>query len=56
VHAVAKPGGAEKLRLGTPSGVLTVGAEVGRRDSAWHAARGSLYRTARRLFDGFVYA
>jgi len=43
------------LRLGMPSGVLTVGAEVTREDGAWVALAGSFYRTARRLFDGRVW-
>ena len=43
------------LRLGMPSGVLTVGADVGREDGAWVARAGSFYRTARRLFDGRVW-
>ena len=43
------------LRLGMPSGVLTVGADVGRQDGAWVARAGSFYRTARRLFDGRVW-
>ena len=45
----------EKLGLATPSGVLEVGANVRREDRGWHAVHGSLLRTARRLFDGFVY-
>ncbi len=43
------------LRLGMPSGVLTVGAEVAQEGGAWHAHAGSFYRTARRLFDGRVW-
>ncbi len=43
------------LRLGMPSGVLTVGAEVAQDGGAWHAHAGSFYRTARRLFDGRVW-
>ncbi|WP_394065244.1 2-methylaconitate cis-trans isomerase PrpF family protein [Alcaligenes sp. WGS1538] len=43
------------LRLGMPSGVLTVGAEVDRQDGQWHARAGSFYRTARRLFDGRLW-
>ncbi len=43
------------LRLGMPSGVLTVGAEVAREDGGWVAKAGSFYRTARRLFDGRVW-
>jgi len=38
-----------------PSGVLNVGAEVVRHDGTWTVERGAFYRTARRLFDGFVY-
>ena len=44
------------LRLAMPSGVLTVGAETSCIGGAWRAARGSFYRTARRLFEGHVYA
>ena len=43
------------LRLGMPSGVLTVAADVAREDGAWVARAGSFYRTARRLFDGRVW-
>ena len=43
------------LRLGMPSGVLTVGADVAQENGAWVARAGSFYRTARRLFDGRVY-
>jgi 2-methylaconitate cis-trans-isomerase PrpF len=43
------------LRLAMPSGVLNVGAEVVRSNGTWTAKRGAFYRTARRLFDGFVY-
>ena len=44
------------LRLATPSGMLAIGAEVRREDGFWHVVHGSLLRTARRLFEGFVYA
>ena len=54
-RVVKDAGASDKLRLAMPSGVLTVGAEVARRDGAWEAKRGSFYRTARRLFDGCVY-
>ena len=43
------------LRLAMPSGVLIVGGEVVREAGGWRAVRGSFYRTARRLFEGFVY-
>jgi 2-methylaconitate cis-trans-isomerase PrpF len=46
----------DRLRLAMPSGVLMVGAEVRREGAGWRAARGSFYRTARRLFEGCVYA
>jgi 2-methylaconitate cis-trans-isomerase PrpF len=55
VQAACLPEAGERLRLGMPSGVLSVGAEVRREAERWHATRGSFYRTARRLFDGFVY-
>jgi 2-methylaconitate isomerase len=44
------------VRLGMPSGILTVDAEVSRNaDGTWTAHSGALYRTARRLFDGRIY-
>ena len=46
----------DALRLAMPSGVLTVGADASRENGAWKVARGSFYRTARRLFEGYVYA
>lgn len=55
VHRVTKASGANSLRVGMPSGILTVGADVGREGGTWLARRGSFYRTARRLFDGHVY-
>lgn len=48
-------GGGGTLRLGMPSGVLNVGAEVVREEGVWVARAGSFYRTARRLFDGRVW-
>jgi 2-methylaconitate cis-trans-isomerase PrpF len=51
------PGAGEgALRIGMPSGVLTVAADVARDPAgAWTARSGSFYRTARRLFDGRVH-
>jgi 2-methylaconitate cis-trans-isomerase PrpF len=44
------------VRIGMPSGILTVDAEVSRdKDGRWTAHSGAFYRTARRLFDGRVY-
>jgi 2-methylaconitate isomerase len=55
VHAAMRRGAdPNALRLGMPSGVLTVAAEVERRGSEWYAVRGAFYRTARRLFEGRV--
>jgi 2-methylaconitate cis-trans-isomerase PrpF len=45
----------ETLRLGMPSGVLTVDADVACENGVWIARAGSFYRTARRLFDGRVW-
>jgi 2-methylaconitate isomerase len=56
VWKAARRDGGDKLRLAMPSGVLTVGADVRRGNAGWQAARGSFYRTARRLFEGCVYA
>jgi 2-methylaconitate cis-trans-isomerase PrpF len=51
---VAQPSGS--IRLGMPSGILTVGADVTRDAAgAWVARSGAFYRTARRLFDGRIY-
>jgi len=56
VAEVLRQGAGAQVRIGMPSGILTVGAEVGR-DSAgqWLAHSGAFYRTARRLFDGRIY-
>jgi 2-methylaconitate cis-trans-isomerase PrpF len=56
VHRALRPGVAETLRIAMPSGVLQVAAEVREEQGRWHVARGSLFRTARRLFEGYVYA
>ena len=45
-----------RVRLGMPSGVLEGQADVERDDSgAWRARSASIFRTARKLFDGHVY-
>ena len=50
------PGVGSQVRIGMPSGILVVGAEVSRDGSgAWVAQSGAFYRTARRLFDGRIY-
>lgn len=49
-----KPDGS--IRIGMPSGILTVGADVTCDTSgSWTAHSGAFYRTARRLFDGRIY-
>ena len=48
-----QPDGA--VRLGMPSGILTVDAEVSHDADGWTAHSGAFYRTARRLFDGRIY-
>ena len=40
------------LRIGMPSGVLQVDANVRRIGAVWHVDSGSFYRTQRRLFEG----
>ena len=56
VHQVSRPvtePGAD-LRLGMPSGVLRVAADVVSGETGWQARRGGFYRTQRRLFEGRV--
>ena len=43
------------IRIAMPSGILTVAANVHKKDGQWHAEQGAFYRTQRRLFEGFVY-
>ena len=42
------------VRIGHPSGVIELAADVQRRNQAWHADRVVVYRTARRLMEGSV--
>jgi 2-methylaconitate isomerase len=56
VHDVARRPLCSPIRLGMPSGVLAVAAQVDLVDGEWRAVRGSFYRTARRLFAGAVFA
>jgi 2-methylaconitate isomerase len=57
VNQVLGANAGESVRIGMPSGILTVDADVSReRDGTWVAHSGAFYRTARRLFDGRVYA
>jgi 2-methylaconitate isomerase len=43
-----------EIRIGMPSGILTVAASVHKKDGAWYAEQGAFYRTQRRLFEGQV--
>jgi 2-methylaconitate isomerase len=54
-QALGRAGDGGIVRLGMPSGILTVDADVALVDGAWTARSGTFYRTARRLFDGRVY-
>src|ERR1700742_1482970 len=54
-EALSPAAGSQSLRLGMPSGVLTVDADVASDNGEWFARAGSFYRTARRLFDGRVW-
>lgn len=42
------------VRIGMPSGILTVAATVRQQDGVWHAEQGAFYRTQRRMFEGQV--
>ena len=56
VHKMFGAAGAtgDDVRIGTPSGVLPIGAEVRRAGNSWAAERVIVYRTARRLMEGRV--
>lgn len=43
------------IRIGMPSGILTVAANVRHDGGNWRAEQGAFYRTQRRLFEGYVY-
>lgn len=54
-QALSANAGDGALRLGMPSGVLTVDADVSQDNGEWVAHAGSFFRTARLLFDGRVW-
>ena len=57
VQECARPAAAgEAFRVGHGSGVLPVEAVVTRRRDGWFAERTSVYRTARVLMEGRVFA
>ncbi|HEY8290627.1 MAG TPA: PrpF domain-containing protein, partial [Acetobacteraceae bacterium] len=56
VHQALGREAGQTIRIGMPSGILTVDADVATDAAgAWVAHSGAFYRTARRLFDGRVY-
>jgi 2-methylaconitate cis-trans-isomerase PrpF len=57
VHQVARAPRApdRDIRIAHPSGITTVSAEVRRAQDQWFAESVVVYRTARRLMDGWVY-
>ena len=55
VHRNTRPAENGDVRLMHPSGILHAAAHVRREGNGWFAEKASLYRTQRRLFDGFVY-
>jgi 2-methylaconitate isomerase len=54
VHEAAREPRTGDLRLGHPSGVLPIAATVSVRDGRPHAEGVTVYRSARRLMEGFV--
>lgn len=50
----ATRGAPGELRLGTPSGILPLSAEVACDNGAWRAVSATVFRTARRLMEGNV--
>lgn len=56
VNRAVGQGASGAIRIGMPSGILTVDADVARDPAGhWVAHSGAFYRTARRLFDGRIY-
>ncbi len=56
VHRALGEASSPSIRIGMPSGILTVDADVTQDATGqWVAHSGAFYRTARRLFDGRIY-
>jgi 2-methylaconitate isomerase len=55
VHQMLSGASSEAIRIGMPSGILNVDADVAMSKNGWVANSGAFYRTARRLFDGRVH-
>lgn len=56
VNEVLRKGGDAEapIRIGMPSGILTVAATVKKGNGGWQAEQGAFYRTQRRMFEGQV--
>jgi 2-methylaconitate cis-trans-isomerase PrpF len=52
--AAARAAAGDPVRVGNPSGVVQVAAEVARTPEGWRASSASLYRTARTLMRGEI--
>ncbi|KYG62893.1 PrpF family protein [Bdellovibrio bacteriovorus] len=55
IHETLENKNLDEVRIGMPSGVLTLNAKVEERNSQYVALSGSFYRTARILFEGRVF-
>ncbi|MGE5085224.1 MAG: 2-methylaconitate cis-trans isomerase PrpF family protein [Bacillota bacterium] len=55
VVAKVSAGATGEVRIGMPSGVLTLAAQVENKNGHWTVHSGSFYRTARLLFEGRVF-
>lgn len=57
VNRVARRAESENsaVRIGQPSGVTVVNAAVGKQGDKWFAEQATVYRTARRLMEGWVF-
>ncbi|WP_373999297.1 2-methylaconitate cis-trans isomerase PrpF family protein [Bdellovibrio bacteriovorus] len=55
IHEVLENKNLDEVRIGMPSGVLTLNAKVEEKNSQYVALSGSFYRTARILFEGRVF-
>ncbi len=53
-EAAASGGQDDEIHIGHPSGVILVDAEISKRPESIHIERATVYRTARRLFQGEV--
>ena len=51
----ARSGASSRVRIGHPSGTMTVGAEVVPKDGEWEVRRALMSRSARRLMSGEVW-